>query len=68
MVEMDDLLSGGNGNDELIGRNDADKFECSDGNDKTRQPTLKLLKAIRRLMIANNCRPAICPTKDCEHF
>ena len=35
MVEMDDLLSGGNGNDELIGKNEADKFECSDGNDKT---------------------------------
>lgn len=35
MVEMDDLLNNGNGNDELIGRNDADKFECSDGNDKT---------------------------------
>lgn len=34
MVEMDDLLSGGNGNDELTGRNDADKFECSDSNDK----------------------------------
>ena len=31
---MNDLLSGGNGNDELTGRNDADKFECSDGNDK----------------------------------
>ena len=34
MVEMDDLLSGGNGNDELPGRNNADKFECSDANDK----------------------------------
>jgi Ca2+-binding RTX toxin-like protein len=33
MVEMDDLLSGGNGNDELTSRNDADKFECSDSND-----------------------------------
>ena len=30
MVEMDDLLSDGNGNDELPGRNNADKFECSD--------------------------------------
>ena len=35
MVEMDDLLSSGNGNDELIGRNEADKFECSNDNDKT---------------------------------